>query len=71
MLEKIGGESAGAQTYLPNGKLPLETEYEYQPVDELGLEWSCMWYKKVMPASEHVSFMIVKITSIENSRNRR
>ena len=37
MLEKIGGECAGALTFLPKGILPSETDYEYQPLDESGL----------------------------------
>ena len=37
MLEKIGGECAGALTFLPKGMLPSEINFEYQPLDESDL----------------------------------
>ncbi|MDE0308427.1 MAG: type II toxin-antitoxin system HipA family toxin [Acidiferrobacterales bacterium] len=37
MLEKIGGECAGALTFLPNGTLPSEQDYEYQPLGDADL----------------------------------
>ena len=37
MLEKIGGECAGALTFLPKGMLPSETNFKYQPLDESNL----------------------------------
>ncbi len=37
MLEKIGGECAGALTILPKGMLPSETSFKYQPLDESDL----------------------------------
>ncbi len=37
MLEKIGGECAGALTFLPKGTLPSETDYVYQPLEESDL----------------------------------
>lgn len=37
MLEKIGGECAGALTFMPKGTSPSETEYEYQPLNDSDL----------------------------------